>query len=272
MFLLCRTTFRTLQPRFRRLLAIMVVALLFVAGVALVIDRVLLASFESLETESIGQSTEHVVKAVQAELRQIAVVGNDYASWDDRYAFARDGNARFAELNFSKLGLREMEVDVVYVFDEAGREVHSAEKRTDRDFYSVPATAPVRRIVRENLATLAGFPEERDDRIVLRMPNGVGVVDASPIIQTERTGPSRGTVVFVRMLNTATPSGCRRSASCPSRCGGSISHQPASCRRPSSIGPAARRRKAFASRCHWGTTRSAVMLISRRSTARLPSS
>ena len=194
----------SLQPRFRRLVAIVALALLFVGGVALVIDRVLLASYESLEAESIRQSTEQVVKALQAEVRQIAVVGNDYASWDDMYAFVRDRNAKFAELNFSKLGLREMEVDVVYVVDEAGREVYSAEQRAEGDFHAVPATDAVRQALRANMAALAGLPEERDDRILLRMPGGVAVVDASPIIQTDRTGPARGTLVFVRMLNAAT--------------------------------------------------------------------
>ena len=195
---------RSLQPRFRRLFAIVALALLFVGGVALVIDRVMLASYESLEAESIRQSTEQVVKALQAEVRQIAVVGNDYASWDDMYAFVRDRNAKFAELNFSKLGLREMEVDVVYVVDEAGREVYSAEQRAEGDFHAVPATDAVREALRANMAALAGLPEERDDRILLRMPGGVAVVDASPIIQTDRTGPTRGTLVFVRMLNAST--------------------------------------------------------------------
>jgi len=195
---------RPLQPRFRRLVAIVAVALIFVGGVALVIDRVLLASYASLEAESIRQSTEQVVKALQAELRQIAVVGNDYASWDDMYAFVRDRNTKFAELNFSKLGLREMEVNVAYVIDESGNEVYSAEQRAEGDFYAVPATEPVRQVLRANMATLAGLREDREDRIVLPMPDGVAVVDASPIIQTDRTGPTRGTLVFVRMLNTAT--------------------------------------------------------------------
>lgn len=179
-------------------------ALVFVAGVALVLDRVLLPSFESLEANAIRQSTEQVVKALQAEVRQIAVVGNDYASWDDMYAFVRDRNAKFAELNFSKLGLREMDVDVVYVVDEQGREVYSAEQRAEGDVYAVPATAPVREVLRANLAALRALPEERDDRLVIRLPDGVAVVDASPIIQTDRTGPSRGTLVFVRRLGPAT--------------------------------------------------------------------
>ncbi len=133
-------------------------ALVFVAGVALVLDRVLLANYASLEADSIRQSTEQVVKALHAEVGQIAVVGNDYASWDDMYAFVRDRNPKFPELNFSKLGLREMDVDVVYVVDEQGREVYSAEQRAEGDLYAVPATAPVREVLRANLATLRALP------------------------------------------------------------------------------------------------------------------
>ncbi|MCP5327922.1 MAG: EAL domain-containing protein [Steroidobacteraceae bacterium] len=188
----------------RRFAALAAIALLFLAGVALILERVLLPSYESLETDAIRQSTEQVVKALQAEVRQIAVVGNDYASWDEMYAFVRDRNAKFAELNFSKLGLREMDVDAVFVVDETGREIYSAEQRATDDFYAVPATEPVRKALQANLQALNTLPEERDDQLVLRLPDGVAVVDASPIIQTDRTGPSRGTLVFVRRLGPET--------------------------------------------------------------------
>lgn len=193
-----------LSPRLRRLSALAAIALLFLAGVALILERVLLPSYESLETDAIRQSTEQVVKALQAELRQIAVVGNDYASWDEMYAFVRDRNAKFAELNFSKLGLREMDLDAVFVVDETGREIYSAEQRATGDFYTVPATEPVRKALQANLKALNMLPKERDERLVLRLPDGVAVVDASPIIQTDRTGPSRGTLVFVRRLGPET--------------------------------------------------------------------
>lgn len=192
---------RQTTPRVRRLIAITTLALAFLAGVTLVLDRVLLANYASLEADSIRQSTEQVVKALHAEVGQIAVVGNDYASWDDMYAFVRDRNPKFPELNFSKLGLREMDVDVAWVVDEAGREVYSAEQREEGDFYSVPASDAVRAALRANLATLLALPEERDQRMILRLPDGVAVVDASPIIQTDRTGPTRGTLVFVRRLH-----------------------------------------------------------------------
>ncbi len=181
-------------------------ALAFFAGVALSIDRLVLVSYESVERDQIRQSTEQVVRALQAEARQIAIVGNDYASWDDMYAFVRDANARFADAHFSKLGLREMDVEIAYIVDEQNQEVFSAEQRAADDFYAVPATAAVREALHAQLAAIAANTDAAQPRApaLLRLPGGVAIFDASPIIRTDRTGPVRGTLILARLLKPAT--------------------------------------------------------------------
>ncbi|MFO1427546.1 MAG: EAL domain-containing protein [Steroidobacteraceae bacterium] len=192
------------KPRIHRLPVIAILAMLFVAGVALLVDRVLLASYRSLELEAIAQSTAQVVKALQAEVRQIAVTCNDYASWDDMFAFVRDRDPRFAEANFSKLGLREMDVEVAYLVDEAGHEVYSVEQHADGDYYSSPASAPVREALQAHLASIVAAGEHAETPVLIRLPGGVAAFDASPVIRTDRTGPARGTLVLVRMIKPAT--------------------------------------------------------------------
>ncbi len=176
----------------------------FLGALGLVVQQVVLRSYETLEQQAIEQSTEQVVKALQAEVRQIAIVGNDYASWDEMYDFVRDQNPKFHELNFSELGLREMEIDVVMLVNEAGEEVFSAEQNPGAQTYSLPASQNVRTAVSKNLKNmLRERPPEAGLRL-LDLNAGSALFSAHPIIRTDRTGPQRGHLIFVRVLRPST--------------------------------------------------------------------
>ena len=188
----------------RKLAFLLTAVALFLAAIGVVVSQVVLKSYRSLEDQAIRQSTEQVVKALQAEVRQISVVGNDYASWDEMYEFVRDRNDKFRELNFSKLGLREMEIDVVLLVDERGSEVFSAEQRPDPDFYSVPASAEVSRVLAANLKSMLRPIADGSEPQLLRLPSGPAIFSTHPIIRTDRTGPARGTLIFVRAVQAGT--------------------------------------------------------------------
>lgn len=176
---------------------------LFVVAVSLVVQHVLLDSYERLEREAVDRSTEQVVRALQAEQRQIGLVANDYASWDDMYAFAHDANARFAQLNFSTPGLRDMQVDAAFVFDEKGREVFSAEQQPGAEAYLQPASRELERQVLAAIVPLRNLTAANKVVPLLRTARGVAVAVARPIIHTDRSGPERGTLVLLRRVGAA---------------------------------------------------------------------
>ncbi len=118
---------------------LLLAALLFLAALAAVVQAVLLQSYRELERQAIEQSTEQVFRALEAELRQIGLVGNDYASWDEMYGFVRSADPEFVANNFSEPGMRDLELDAVWVMDETGREVFSAEQDPEGSRYDVPA-------------------------------------------------------------------------------------------------------------------------------------
>ena len=127
---------------------------LFLAAVALLVRFVLMVSFERLEQDATQQSLRQVERALDAELRQMSVISNDYANWDEAFDFVRTRNPRFAETNFSKPGLREMNVNFVYLVDENGADVFSAEQYSLGDRYDVPASQSVRNAVRAQLTSI----------------------------------------------------------------------------------------------------------------------
>ena len=190
-----------MTPRLRKLLTLLVATGIFLGGVTVVVRQVLLNSFEQLEKQATLQSSEQVVKALQAEVSQIAVVAKDYASWDEMYAFVRQFDPKFVEGNFSKLGLREMECDIAFIVDENDRDVFSVEQRITGGYYSTPASASAMSALRQQLKQIKDALGSTDRISMLRLPDGLAVFTARPIIKTDRTGPARGLLVMVRKLS-----------------------------------------------------------------------
>ncbi len=176
---------------------------LFLLAVSLVVQHVLLASYEQLEHDAIDRSSEQVVRALQAEQRQIALVANDYASWDEMYAFVQDANKNFAEANFSTPGLRDMNVDAAFVFNSSGKEVYSAEQVDAAHEYLRPGSSQLHEEVFDKLAVLRDLTAANKTVPLLRTYRGLAIAVARPIIHTDRTGPERGTLVLVRRISPA---------------------------------------------------------------------
>jgi diguanylate cyclase (GGDEF)-like protein/PAS domain S-box-containing protein len=189
-----------LRPLHRHLI-LPAAALLFLAALAIVVQAVLLKSYRELEQQAIAQSTEQVVRALAAELRQIGLVGNDYASWDEMYDFVRTGDPEFVANNFSEPGLRDLELDAVWVVDETGRLVFSAEQSPAPSRYDVPAPAALTATLRNALPSLQKPPPGLLP--LLRLGSDLALVSVHPIIRTDRTGPERGQLIMLRRLRPA---------------------------------------------------------------------
>lgn len=174
---------------------------LFLAAVALLVKFVLMVSFANLEQDATQQSLRQVERALDAELKQMSVISNDYANWDEAFDFVRTRNPRFAETNFSKPGLREMNVNFVYLVDESGSDVFSAEQYAEGDRYDVPASQAVRNAVRAQLPAIRKKISGGSNAWLMRMPDGIALVSANRIMPTARTGPDRGLLIFVRAMS-----------------------------------------------------------------------
>ncbi len=199
----------------KRFLLFALTGILFLTAVALLVRFVLMVSFERLEQDATQQSLRQVERALDAELRQMSVISNDYANWDEAFDFVRTKNPRFAETNFSKPGLREMNVNFVYLVDERGSEVFSAEQYAQGDRYDVPASTVVRDAVRAQLKSIQKRISDGSGAWLLRMPEGIALVSANRIMPTSRTGPDRGLLVFVRVMTDEVASNMAETSQLP---------------------------------------------------------
>jgi diguanylate cyclase (GGDEF)-like protein len=178
------------------------------AAVALIVGvfcsaRIVLShSFARIEAEEARQSVERVRQALGADLHQLEVSAEDYALWDDFYEFVKGGGRpEFLEHYFSRRGLENIHVDVVWVVDDAGRTVvQLATHDPDGDLNQLDA-ATLRSLRSYSSLLRAARDPRRQGAQLVRMPGGAMAVAVRPVSRDLQPSMSDGTLVFGRYLD-----------------------------------------------------------------------
>jgi diguanylate cyclase (GGDEF)-like protein len=184
------------------LLAACLAAVALIIGVFYSARLVLIHSFASIEAEEARQSIERVRQALQADLHQLDVAAEDYALWDDFYDFVRAGRVQqdFGHY-FSRGGLDNIHIDVVWVVDPSGRTL--LQLGTDDPAGGLTDLSPATlRSLQSYTAVLRDTTDsQKRTAQLVRMPKGAMAVSVRPINRESHPGVSAGTLLFGRYLD-----------------------------------------------------------------------
>jgi diguanylate cyclase (GGDEF)-like protein/PAS domain S-box-containing protein len=175
-------------------------AVALLAAIVLLGQTVLIRSFERVEADAIRQSVAQVLKAVQADLKQLELSNRDYAQWDDAYRYMEKGDASYIESNYQKETLDNLQVDFVWIVDAKGRDVYSAERRDGEDATRTPATTGLLDELKRRVSPLEHTSALASTRRLIRLRDGVVAFSAKPILRTDLSGPALGYLVWARYL------------------------------------------------------------------------
>lgn len=164
---------------------------------------ILLRGFSRVEDQNVSHNVELSVDALDNEINTLGDLTRDWASWDDTYAFIEDNNEEYIESNLmldtsfvnnrvNFMTFISSSGQVVYAkgFDLIKEETAAAPEGIQE--YLPPDDAPIQE------------PDAKNGiRGVLLLPEGPVLIAAEPILTSERTGPSRGTLIWGRYLNSA---------------------------------------------------------------------
>lgn len=181
--------------------AVYLAATLLVLGTWAASSLLILRKFENIEQNDISRSIEVMRKALVARNTEIETVSRDFARWDDMYSYVSTLDPNFEYQNFSEAGLDEMNVDLVWLLDPAGKLISSFENDTDAERYLHPAsngtTAELNR-----LTPLVGSIVDQEGTLRPVLINGaMHVLAAHTILHSDRSGPPAGTLVFARRIS-----------------------------------------------------------------------
>ncbi|HEV8353102.1 MAG TPA: HD domain-containing phosphohydrolase [bacterium] len=168
-------------------------------GLALAI---LLPDYVALEHSTITQDVERVRDALLNEVEELSRQLNDWAAWDDTYAYVARPTRDYVDRNLPAQTFEDLRLDVVAIVDRAGMLVYG--RGFDRSHAALgPLPAAFRAQLAPGSRLVRHASIESEVRGILLLPAGPLLAASRPILTSEREGPIRGTMVWGRAFSAA---------------------------------------------------------------------
>ena len=157
-------------------------------------------SYGKLEERSVRRDVKRAVDTLMNTVAELDTKATDWATWDDAYAFVRDPSPVFIESNLALQVLAHLRLNLLVFLDSTGRVIfgkaNDLQAATELPLPGVfqrglPADHPLLQHAQAS-GSLTGL---------LRLPDGLLMLSARPILPTSGDGPARGTLLMGRYLN-----------------------------------------------------------------------
>lgn len=186
--------------RTRSLLIIGLIFFIFFIIIASVSLSVTLSGLDRIEYEDMSDGVRQARSALAAETQSLMSTTQDWAWWDDMASYATNNNREFIDRNANPGNLATVRVHLFIVLDEKGTVLHSRLLSPDfRENTTVPAD--LLQAIRGHPGLVSHLPDDPGTQGILRSPEGPMIVASAPILLSDKSGPSRGTIIMGRYLN-----------------------------------------------------------------------
>jgi PAS domain S-box-containing protein len=181
----------------RRTLLVFGLAMLAVVGTLWVLARyTLLTAFAERERREVEQRLRQVQNIYQAELDRMGLQVEDYSAWDETYAFMASRDPAFLR-QLPSATTTAFQIHFVALLDDQGGLVFGRALDLTQHTDAGLSAEVVALLVRERPRFLA----PKGGAGLLRLPEGPALVAVRPILDTERSAPSRGLMLFGRFFD-----------------------------------------------------------------------
>lgn len=161
---------------------------------------ILLESFVQLERVYARENVERVLSALSDELDNLTIITQDYAEWDETYAFVADGNQDYIDSNLGDITLIDLNLNLMLFMNTSGQIVFS--KNLDPlNNQQIDVPADLTKLLFANDAFLNHADTNIDLSGLVLLPEGPMLIAARSILTNESEGPSHGVLIFGRYLN-----------------------------------------------------------------------
>lgn len=164
------------------------------------LSTILQRSYARLEVQAAERNLQRVDEVLAGDLTQLHTLTEDWAAWDDAYAFIDDRNAAFIASNLKANAFASLELNYIVFVNAAGEMVYGAgyDRATERPI-PVPAS------LQQHLAAdspLMHFPHLAQHYVGLVPVDGrVLLVAIEPILRSDETGPAKGALLMGRYFD-----------------------------------------------------------------------
>jgi sensor domain CHASE-containing protein len=184
---------------------ISLLALLFAVLIVIEVgiqQRIVMPGFAELERDDARTSMKRVDYALKMTLDSLSLTAADWGNWADVYHFVRSPNAEFVDANVTRVAMKQLQINGLMIIDRDGRLILAIARDLESGNslnlgFTTGAMLPVDFPWRRDLA--GGQPTQG----LLKTPQGIMMVAASPILDGSGAGQSRGLVIVGRLMTPA---------------------------------------------------------------------
>ncbi|HEY9640551.1 MAG TPA: CHASE4 domain-containing protein, partial [Coleofasciculaceae cyanobacterium] len=162
-------------------------------------SHILVGSFRQVEQEKTRETVRSMVQAIDKLSSQFNDRFADWSAWDDSYAFMASQTPEFEAVNLNPQSLANIRVNLILFVDLSGHIVYGTgfDLKTKR---LIPIPESIRRQVVPNNILLKNQTAADSHYGLLSLPEGVMMLAARPIVNSDGEGAIRGTLMFGRYL------------------------------------------------------------------------
>ena len=179
-------------------LVILFLAILFALGKPLA-KNYILSSYEEIERQSIKSDLERIQYSVDHEVEYLSNLTADWSMWDDTYHFMQFGNQDYLDSNLVDGTFIELGLNFMLFFNPDGEIFYQkAFDLHEEEEISLPDE--VTRYFKLLISNDQNGAYEKEISGLAKIGDKVILFASQPILTSNETGPSRGSLVFGKNL------------------------------------------------------------------------
>jgi len=190
------------SSRGRTALAATLGVLVVVVALLLSVRVIVLDNFRQLERDAAVSDVERVGASLHSRIEELLTITGDWAPWNDSYEFVAAPTGAYVDANLAAETLSNLDINYMIFYDLERDAVHAAGVDLDAGETVEVPTATIEAIAASD--ELFDLPDLDSGQMgLLKTPEGIVMVAASPITDSALEKPARGTLVIGRRLDAA---------------------------------------------------------------------
>jgi signal transduction histidine kinase/CheY-like chemotaxis protein len=159
-------------------------------------------SFTSLERDEARKDMVRCTNALDREVHHLDTLCQDWAGWDDTYAFVQDGNHEYIRSNLVLETFQDSDLNLIHICDEHARTVWTGTYNAGKAGLVHAPGLPADLLAQGSPLLRHDSPDSSVGGIVMT-ELGPMLIASRPVTTSEKKGPVRGALIMGRLVHEA---------------------------------------------------------------------
>ncbi len=164
------------------------------------LDYYINKDIQETELREASNLFDRIENNFEREKESNGLMGYSWAYWDETYNYVQQPNYAYIQDNLNQASLGDLNVSLIVLVNEAGESVLQYEYDTYNRSLSQLPTDTLDLILREPM--LQDRSDSSHVECVMLLPSGPYIITAWSIMHSDSTGPSAGTLIFGKLIDS----------------------------------------------------------------------